>query len=93
MSDDTPRPAPSSVPSDRRQFLKKLAATTAYAAPAIKTLAAPDPASAQTLSTKMMMGGGMGMGMGMKKGWMMWMMGWKKNPWWWWDEDDDDEDD
>ncbi|MGI9629239.1 MAG: twin-arginine translocation signal domain-containing protein [Longimicrobiales bacterium] len=48
--------------SDRRDFLKKLAVSTAYVAPVIKTLAAPDPAAGQVLSQKMgMMGGGMGM--------------------------------
>lgn len=59
--------------SDRRDFLKKLAVSTAYVAPVIKTLAAPDPAAGQVLSKKGggmmgggmgMMGGGMGMGMG-----------------------------
>ena len=44
--------------ADRRDFLKKLAATTAYAAPVIRTLAAPDPAAAQNLSKKEMMGMG-----------------------------------
>ena len=54
--------------SDRRAFLKKLAKTTAYSAPVIRTLAAPDPAFGQALSMKKGMGGGMGMGMGGGKG-------------------------
>lgn len=50
--------------SDRRTFLKKLAKTTAYSAPVVRTLAAPDPAMGQALSMKK------GMGMDMDGGWM-----------------------
>ncbi|MEZ4416295.1 MAG: hypothetical protein R3E10_11170 [Gemmatimonadota bacterium] len=46
-----------SDPSDRREFLRRIAKTSAYAAPIIRTLAAPTHASAQ-VSPKMM---GMGM--------------------------------
>ena len=62
--------------SDRRAFLKKIAATTAYAAPVVRTLAAPDPAAGQVLSKKggdmgMGKGKGMNMGKGFMKGWDM----------------------
>ena len=71
--------------SDRRAFLKKVAKTTAYSAPVIRTLAAPDPAAGQALSKK---GGGMGMGMGMGGMGMGAGMGmgggWMKGGWWWW---------
>ena len=61
--------------SDRRAFLKQLAKTTAYSAPVIRTLAAPDPAMGQALSKKKGMGdvggaGGMGKGKGKGGGWM-----------------------
>jgi hypothetical protein len=56
--------------ADRRAFLKKLAATTAYAAPVVRTLAAPDPAAGQALSKKGGNGGGDGMGKG-KSDWAM----------------------
>ena len=56
--------------ADRRAFLKKLAATTAYAAPVVRTLAAPDPAAGQALSKKGGNGGGKGMGKG-KSDWAM----------------------
>ena len=39
--------------TDRREFLKKLAKGTVYAAPVVKTLAAPDPAASQEPSGKM----------------------------------------
>lgn len=54
--------------ADRRAFLKKLAATTAYAAPVVRTLAAPDPAQGQALSKKGGDEGGNGMG---KSDWAM----------------------
>lgn len=56
--------------SDRRAFLKKLAKTTAYSAPVVRTLAAPDPALGQALSMKQGMGMGMGKGKGGGGGWM-----------------------
>lgn len=45
----------------RREFLKKVAAGTAYAAPVIHSVAAPERLSAQGTSPK---GGGMGGGKG-----------------------------
>ena len=39
--------------TERREFLKKIAKGTVYVAPVVKTLAAPDPAKAQTVSGKM----------------------------------------
>ena len=71
--------------SDRRDFLKKLALTTAYVAPVVRTLAAPDPAAGQALSKKMGMmvmgAGGMGMGGGFMKGFDMFMAVFPKAPW------------
>ncbi|MDH3222713.1 MAG: hypothetical protein OEO23_03285 [Gemmatimonadota bacterium] len=57
--------------SDRRAFLKKLAKTSVYSAPVIRTLAAPDPAAGQALSKKGGKGKEMNTGEGAMKGWNM----------------------
>ena len=38
--------------TERREFLKKIAKGTVYVAPVVRSLAAPDPAHAQSVSGK-----------------------------------------